>query len=173
MNDVAPGKERFEEWADDSGRVRRPDAVGPCPCCGTRRAACGGSEASVCGPGRDGLRRPRRSGHAVGMGFGRGRRGRRLGPELGRALRGRPGRARGAVRPAGNGDRLRGPPLLLTLPTAAPGARGAPGVRGRAILLLRASLYGLDGRVGDGAGPDPPVLLLGSYDDSVVLPHRV
>src|SRR5919112_4301004 len=50
MNDVAPGKERCEEWADDSGRVRRPDAVGPCPCCGTRCAACGALRPAFAAP---------------------------------------------------------------------------------------------------------------------------
>ena len=172
-NDVALGKEQCKGQYNDDGRVCRPDTASPCPACGPRRAACRGSEARVCGPGRDDLRRPRRPGDAVGVAFGRGYPGHRLGAELGSALYGHPGRTRGAIRTAGNGDRLRGPRLLLALPAAAPGARGAAEVGCRALLLLCAALHGLDGGARDGAGPDPPLRLLGPHCHRLLLPHRL
>src|SRR3712207_3975594 len=96
-----------------------------------------------------------------------------LGAELGPALRPVPRRARRSLRLAGDRYRLRGPRLFVPLSAATPGARGAPGVGHRALLLLRAALYGFDGGAGDGAGPDPLVCLLGSNRYRVVLSDRL
>src|ERR671916_2025722 len=173
----AAGQRASSRGDSDNARGPGPLRAAPAACSGVPRGARGDihgmAAAWFVGASGGGFRLARVPRDRFRLVPGWWCRERRVGADLGLALRRRPRRARGPVRPARDGDRLFGARLFLALFAPAPRARRAPGVGRGEVLRVHIAVYGLDGGTRDGAGPRASVRVLGPHGGGVFLPDRV